>query len=61
MRLCVCLPVCVRAEAAGRVKTRLTKESGDRIAAGGGKIGGVFKVTPEPTWLKDRVGVYEEI
>jgi threonyl-tRNA synthetase len=50
--------------AAGRQKTRLTKESGDRIAAsapGAGKIGGAFTLGKDPSWLKDRAAVYEEV
>lgn len=49
------------AAAAGRVKTRMTKESGDRSAAGAGKIGGPFKRETDPAWIRDRASVYDEI
>jgi threonyl-tRNA synthetase len=47
--------------AAGRAKTRLTKESGERAAVEGKKIGGPFKRQADPTWLRDRAAVYDEV
>lgn len=46
--------------AAGRVKTRMTKESGDRSSSAG-KIGGPFRREADPAWIRDRAGVYDEI
>jgi hypothetical protein len=47
--------------AAGRAKTRLTKESGERSATEGKKIGGPFKRQTDPAWLRDRAAVYDEV
>jgi threonyl-tRNA synthetase len=49
------------AAAGGRVKTRMTKESGDRSAAVAGKIGGPLRIEQDPSWLGDRAAVYDEI
>ena len=49
------------AAAAGRVKTRMTKESGDRSASAAGKIGGPFRRETDPAWIRDRAAVYDEI
>lgn len=47
----------------GREKTRLTKESGDRVEGGNvtGHIGGPFVPAPNPSFLQDRATVYDEI
>jgi hypothetical protein len=47
--------------AAGREKTRLTKESGARTDADGVKIGGPFGRQADPAWLRDRAAVYDEV
>jgi threonyl-tRNA synthetase len=47
--------------AKAREKTRLTKESGDRVEGSAGIIGVPFKPTENPSWLKDRAAVYDEI
>lgn len=47
---------------AGRDKTRLTKESGDRVdASAPGRIGGAFTPRPDPTYIAPRASVYDEI
>jgi len=43
------------------VKTRLTKAHGDRVDKPTGKIGGDFKPTENPSWLKDRATVYDRV
>ena len=49
-------------ETKGRDKTRLTKESGDRVdGATSGRIGGPFVPTENPSFLKDRAAVYDEV
>jgi len=47
--------------APGREKTRLTQSTGQSIKKGGGKIGGEFKLTPNPPYLAERVQVYERL
>lgn len=43
------------------MKTRLTKAHGDRVDKPTGKIGGDFKPTENPSWLKDRAAVYDRV
>jgi threonyl-tRNA synthetase len=50
--------------AAGREKTRLTKESGERIHQGGptsANLGGSFQRKENPEFLKQRADVYDEV
>ena len=51
------------AAAGGREKTRLTKESGERVAdeAGGASLGGPFTPTEDPAFLAARGAVFDEI
>lgn len=44
-----------------REKTRLTAESGARVAGASNKIGGPFVPKEEPSFLADRAAVYDEI
>jgi len=49
---------------AGREKTRLTKESGERVQQGGpttANLGGAFARTENPEFLKQRAAVYDEV
>lgn len=45
----------------GREKTRLTKGTGQSIKEGTGRIGGPFKVEPNPAYLAERLKIYEQI
>lgn len=49
------------ADEKGRIKTRLTKAHGDRVGGGVGKVGSPFPLAPNPSWIKDRAAVYDEI
>jgi threonyl-tRNA synthetase len=51
------------ASPAGREKTRLTKESGERVegAAATSLIGGSFVLTEDPAFLAQRAAVFEDI
>jgi threonyl-tRNA synthetase len=55
------LPPPPSAESKGREKTRLTKESGDRVDTASTRIGGVLKIGPDPSFLADRAAVYDEV
>jgi hypothetical protein len=52
------------ASSAGREKTRLTKESGERVQQGGpttANLGGAFARTENPEFFKERAAVYDEV